>query len=118
MRDLGSSMQVGHSATQFAPLFLSLSVTFFGPVDLELFGVKDGRLDAQHTAFFVIDFGRVAVEASPQPHPFGTLLEIGGNLAFKARVHLALLQTMPVTQKAQYAGIWEVFSRVVGEWGR
>jgi hypothetical protein len=43
MGELGSSLKVGYAAAQFAPLFLTFFIAFFGPIDLELFGMNNGR---------------------------------------------------------------------------
>jgi hypothetical protein len=61
-RDLGSSVKIGYTAPELTPLLLAMSIAFFGPIDLELLGMKDGGLDPQDTALFIIDLKGVTAE--------------------------------------------------------
>jgi hypothetical protein len=42
MGNLGTAVEIGHTAAQFTPPFFTFFIAFFGPLDLELFGMNDG----------------------------------------------------------------------------
>ena len=84
MADLGFSPQIGNAKTQRQPLEHLLRIFLAGPIDLELFWIINGRLNAQNQALLVIELNGIGVDAMADANPFGPLLEGAGHLALTA----------------------------------
>lgn len=94
-----------------------MSIAFFGAINFELFGMKDGGFDPQHTALFIIDFEGVTAEIVTQSDAFCSLFKASGDLAFESGMDFAALQCMAITQEAQYIGTLKALDGVMDKLG-
>src|SRR5439155_19897562 len=90
--NLSSTIKVGHAAAQRIPSHRSVGAGFRSAIDLEVFGLVDGRLWPQHIQA-VVKLDRVLIDPVLEAHPFWTSSQVGHHFAAKLSIQLLAQKT-------------------------